>query len=115
MLINGNAYKIFDLKNKVTEAAENTFVVNTANLRDPSKNLDSIHIRNLFGAIRDGEKLHADILEGYRSTLLCQLGNIAWRAGETLHTDPQNGHILRNEKAAALWGREYEPGWEPEV
>ncbi len=115
MLINGNAYKIYDLKNKVTEEVTNDLTVNTANLQDPSKNLDALHIQNLFGAILRGEKLHADILDGYRSTLLCQLGNIAWRAGETLHTDPQNGHILRNEKAAALWGREYEPGWEPEV
>ncbi len=115
MLIDGNSYKIYDLNNEVTEEVKNDYVVNTANLRDPSKNLDAIHIQNLFAAIRKGEKLHSDITEGHRSTLLCQLGNIAWRTGTTLETDPQNGHILNNERAAKLWGREYEPGWEPVV
>jgi hypothetical protein len=44
------------------------------------------------------------------------LSNIAWKTGRVLDIDPTNGHIL-NDKLAMdmLWGREYEPGWEPKV
>jgi predicted dehydrogenase len=75
------------------------------------------HIGNWLDAIRAGDptKAHAEIEEGYKSTLLCHLGNIAWRVGRTLHCDPKNGHIQNDDAAAALWGRTYEPGWEPKV
>jgi hypothetical protein len=44
-----------------------------------------------------------------------QLGNIAWRTGRELNLDTTNGHIQNDEAAAALWHRQYEPGWEPKV
>ena len=49
-----------------------------------------------------------------RSERICHLANVAYRAGHTLRCDPKNGHILDDTKAQALWGRSYEPGWEPE-
>ena len=53
--------------------------------------------------------------KAHRSTLLCHLGNIAYRTGSTLHTDPANGHIIDNPDAQALWSRDYADGWEPKV
>jgi hypothetical protein len=47
--------------------------------------------------------------------LLCHLGNIAWRTGRTVHCDPANGHIQNDPEAAALWERQYRPGWKPVV
>ena len=47
--------------------------------------------------------------------LLCHLGNIAYRVGRTLNTDPKDGHIQGDDDAAALWRREYREGWEPVV
>jgi hypothetical protein len=35
--------------------------------------------------------------------------------GRSLTIDPKNGHILGDRKAAALWTREYAPGWKPTV
>jgi hypothetical protein len=32
-----------------------------------------------------------------------------------LRCDPQNGRILDDKEAMALWTREYERGWEPRV
>jgi hypothetical protein len=32
-----------------------------------------------------------------------------------LDCDPANGHILHDGEAMKLWGRTYEPGWEPKV
>ena len=73
------------------------------------------HLRNFLAAIRSGERLHAEIEEGHKGTLLCHLGNIAYRTGRTLNLDPANGHIKDDPAAAALWSREYRPGWEPKV
>jgi len=78
---------------------------------------DIEHILNFVTAIRDERplNLNAEIAEGHKSTLLCHLGNIAYRVGRSLDCDPQNGHVLDDEAAMALWQREYEAGWEPQV
>ena len=78
---------------------------------------DTEHITNFLDAIRNDKPLalNAEIEEGHKSTLLCHLGNIAHRTGRTLNCNPKNGHIIADEKAMALWKRDYEPGWEPKV
>jgi len=111
MVIDGNAYKIYNLKDQLIEEVKNDFVIDTLNQVNPSQGLDSLHIQNLLDGMRKGKNLNADILGGYQSTLLCQLGNIALRSGDTLHVDPENGHIIGNNKAMRYWSREYEPGW----
>ena len=75
------------------------------------------HIDNFLTAIRNDTPLalNAEILGGHQSTLLCHLGNIAQRTGKTLDCDTKNGRILNDTDAAAMWKREYEPGWEPQV
>jgi predicted dehydrogenase len=111
-----NAYKIYDLDNKLLKDAKNNVQVNERSLVSPAQALDALHIQNFFDGIRKNAPLHAEIEIGYKSTLLVQLGNIATRAGNiSFKTDPANGHILDNEKAAAFWKRTYEPGWEPVV
>lgn len=76
---------------------------------------DADHLANFVGAIREEGKLNSPITEGHISTLLCHLGNIAHRVGRNLHCRPADGHILDDAAAAALWSREYAPGWEPRV
>ncbi len=115
MVIDGNAYKIYDLKNHVVKEVKNDIVVDPRNRVNPSQALDALHIQNFFNGIRKGEKLNADILGGHKSTLLCQLGNIAYRSGDILHINPENGHIIDDKKAMGYWSRKYEPGWEPEI
>lgn len=110
----GNSYRIYDLKNKLLKEVKNDVMVDATNVVDPSQALDALHIQNFFDGIRKGTPLNAEILIGYQSTLLVQLGNIAQRAGKTtLQTDPSNGHIIGNEAAMQYWKREYAPGWEP--
>lgn len=116
-----NSYKIFDMKSKVLKEVKTQNTNDAANLTSqsgpnhtsPSEALDGLHIQNFFDAIRKGEKLHSDINSGFKSTLLCQLGNIALRSGKTLNIDPKNGHILNDKDAEKFWKREYEKGWEP--
>jgi hypothetical protein len=87
---------------------------------DQSKRADyaafvSSHANNFVGAIRGDKKLTAEIEEGHKSTMLCHLGNIAFRVGRSIHCKPQDGHIIDDAEAAQLWTRKYEPGWEPKV
>jgi len=76
---------------------------------------DQVHLANFLDAIRTGAKPTAEIEEGYKSTLLCHLGNIAQRTGGALDIDPTSGHIKGNPAAEKLWSRQYESGWEPKV
>ncbi|MFP6768165.1 MAG: gfo/Idh/MocA family oxidoreductase, partial [Planctomycetaceae bacterium] len=78
---------------------------------------DIEHIDNFTDAIRNDapEKLNCEITEGHKSTLLCHLGNIAQRTSGAINCRASDGHILGNPKAAALWARDYEPGWKPIV
>jgi predicted dehydrogenase len=98
----GAGYKVYDLK-----GAEVSGGTGPAN--------DKVHFENFIAAIRDGAKLNSEIEEAQKSTLLCHLGNIAYRTGHTLRLDPATGKILGDEAASMLWGREYQPGWEPKV
>lgn len=109
----GNAYKVYDLENKLVREVKNDVVINARDNMNPSQALDALHIQNFFDGIRKGAVLNSDMLGGHQSTLLCQLGNIALRSESTLHIDPATGHIQNNRAAQSFWKRDYERGWEP--
>ena len=73
------------------------------------------HLENFTAGIRSGEPLNADIEEGVKSTLLCHLGNIAYRTGRTVHLDAKTHRITGDSQQEALWSREYRSGWEPKI
>ena len=74
------------------------------------------HLENFVAAIREEADLNADIVEGHRSSLICHLGNIAYRTSGALRCDPdEGGKILDDPEAMKLWSRVYEDGWEPVV
>jgi predicted dehydrogenase len=73
---------------------------------------DKSHFEDFFNAIRNGRKPHAEIEDAQRSTLLCHLGNLAYRTGRMLHFDPSTRRPKKCPEADALWSREYRPGWE---
>ena len=73
------------------------------------------HLTNFMQGIRSGAALNQEIEEGVKSTLLCHLGNIAYRTGHTVDFDPQKREIIKDQDAQALWTREYRKGWEPKV
>ncbi len=116
VIAGGNEYKIYDLNNNLIKEVKNETVIDARNTVSPSQNLDALHIQNFFEGIRKGTPLNVEIEEGHKSTLLCQLGNIAVRAGNvSIKTDESNGHILNNTEADKFWERTYEPGWEPTI
>ena len=79
------------------------------------KRSDTLHFANFADAIREGRKLNAEIGDGQKSTMLCHLGNIAWRSARTVNYDAQAGKIVGDRAATALWRRDYRQGWEPKV
>jgi len=98
----GNNYTIYDLNDKVVREVK-------------GKHDDVLHFANFHDAIRNGAKLTSEIEDGQKSTLLCHLGNIAWRTGHTVNFDPTKRKILDDRKASGLWARHYRKGWEPKV
>jgi predicted dehydrogenase len=113
VLPGGDDYKVYELGNKLTKEVKTDIqqadATNTMGMGDK---LDSIHLLNFADSIRGKSKLNAPISEGHKSTLLPQLGNIAYRTGHTIYCDPANGNIKNDREATKLWSREYEKGWE---
>jgi predicted dehydrogenase len=115
-----NGYEVYDIDNKLVKEVKETANKEEAptdktNTVGPGDRLDAIHVVNFLESIREKAKLTAEIEEGHKSTLLCQLGNIAYRTKRVLNCDPTNGRILKDKEAMKLWSREYARGWEPVV
>jgi predicted dehydrogenase len=111
----GNGYQIFDYDNKLVKEIKDETPVDASNKVSPTELLDRAHLQNFISAIQGKENLNQTIINGHRSTLIPQLGNIAQRVGRVLNLDTKNGHILNDADAAKLWGREYETGWSLKV
>ena len=105
--ISGTSAKFYDLKSKLVRTIEGK--------QQGLFGFDSIHFANFLDGIQKGTALRAEIGEGQKSTVLCHLGNIAWRSGHTVDFDPQNRQVLGDAAATALCTRAYRPGWEPKV
>ncbi len=96
-----NEYTLFDAEGKELEK------------KTGGRGSDGEHFQNFADAIREGKPLNSPISEGQKGTMLCHLGNIAYRTGRTLEIDPKTGRILNDAAAMKLWKREYRAGWEP--
>ncbi len=115
LIVDRNGHEFYDKKHKLIkeykDSAENN-TMGTTGLGDP---LNELHVGNFIDAIKNGAKQNSHIAEGYKSVLLCQLGNISQKMGRTLYTDPRNGRIVGDPEAMTMWGRDYEPGWEMRI
>lgn len=107
VVIAGNDCKIYDTGNKEVRAISSK--------QEGLFGYDTVHFGNFIDGILSGKPLAAEIEEGQKSSLMCHLGNVAWRTGSTVNFDPKSGKILDNRAATALWSRTYRRGWEPKV
>lgn len=113
MLTGHDGYTIYDMDENIVKEVKSDVVIDGRNTSSPAAGLDNVHIYNFLQSVRGIEKPNADVEVGHKSTTWVQLGNIAQRVGRGLSTKPESGHIIGDEEAAKLWGRDYEPGWEP--
>ena len=80
---------------------------------NPTKNLDVVHMADFVSCVRAGsQKTHVPADEGYMSSYMPIIGNIALETRESLNIDPETGRLISNIKAQNLWRREYEKGWD---
>lgn len=114
VLMDRSGYEIFDNDGNSLKKRSEKEVNDGLNLVGGG-NMTTLHMNNFCNGIREGEKLNAPINEGFVSNLMPHLGNISQELGRTLKVDPSNGHIVGDAEAMKMWGREYEPGWEPKV
>ncbi|TWT75170.1 Gfo/Idh/MocA family protein [Allorhodopirellula solitaria] len=102
LVILGTGYTLFDDHNKEIETVSDS-------------GGDTTHIAEFLDCIESGRRPNADIAEAHRSTLLCHLGNMAYRTQSTLQVDPKTGKPQNDSNAQSMWGREYAKGWKPQV
>ncbi len=113
MLTGHDGYTIYDMDENIVKEVSSDVVIDGRNTASPAAGLDNVHIDDFLQSVRTGKKPNADVAEGHKSTTWVQLGNISQRVGRGLTTNPENGHIIGDEGATKLWGRDYAPGWQP--
>ncbi len=69
------------------------------------------HAENFLSAIREGVPLACDVETGVRSTIVPLLGNIAYRAGETIRWDARRCQVIGSRNATALFARNWRAPW----
>jgi predicted dehydrogenase len=113
-LIDRDGYEVFNLNgDKIDEYKTGTETKTTDIVGRDS--MTDAHFANFIAGIQHGEKLHAPIEVGNVAVTMLQLSNISWEMNRDLHLDSSNGKIKNDPQAMELWGRKYEPGWDPEI
>jgi predicted dehydrogenase len=76
--------------------------------------MSTAHVVNFFDTIRGKTKLTAPIDQGAITMGMVHYSNIAYRIGKGFDIDDATGRMYDRD-AMKLWGRDYEPGWEPAI
>ncbi|MDP4639050.1 MAG: hypothetical protein NWS30_04160, partial [Verrucomicrobiales bacterium] len=73
---------------------------------------DVPHFTNFADAIREGAAVNQTIADAQISTMLCHLGNIAYRSTGAIGVDPATGRLVESPEGGKYWSREaYRDGW----
>lgn len=113
VFVNRNKYILYDRKGDMVKTVEaGSEEAGTA--LGGGGSMSTLHVENFFNAIRGNEKLMAPIADASISMAMVHYCNAAYRIGSGYDIDPTTGKML-NQDAMKLWGRKYEPGWEPVV
>lgn len=92
MVIGRRGWKVVEKRNKVLLDKQVEFS-------------DTPHLENFLEGIKSGAALNCEVEEGYRSTLLAHLGNLAFRVGRPLKFDRETHTIAGDAEANALMKR----------
>ena len=75
------------------------------------QDLNAPHARSFLNCLRSREKPTADIEEGYRSAVMCHLGNISTRLGRSIRWDAALERIVGDDEANTWLARPYRAPW----
>jgi predicted dehydrogenase len=113
VFIDRSGYQLYDLAGKLLKDSKSAG--NEAGTAlGGGGDMTTQHAKNFFNTIRGTEKLTSPIEQGVVSQLLTHYANISYRIGKSFNVDENTGRIFDRD-AMKLWGREYEPGWEPKL
>jgi predicted dehydrogenase len=70
------------------------------------------HLRHFIDCVKSRRQPRASLEVGHLSSVLCHLGNIAYRLRRDVSFDPLSMNFGRDDAANALLGREYRRKWE---
>ncbi len=103
LIVDRGGWKVYDQKNAITSDFSEQPIT---------------HLRNFIDCVKTRSQPVADIETGHISSVLCHLGNIAYRTGQDILIDSSNQkcNIINCNQASLLLGRESRKGWElPEI
>jgi predicted dehydrogenase len=95
----GGGYQIYNANGEVTVSQH-------------GRPADLEHIANFLSCIRSRAQPQSDVAQGHASTLLCQLANAAWQAGNrSLRFDPATESFPDAPEVNRYLGRSYRAPW----
>ena len=113
VFVNRNKYILYDREGKVLKSSESKS--NEAGTAlGGGGDMTTAHVENFFNVIRGKGKLNAPVVDLAISHAMVHYSNIAYRIGKGFDIDDLTGKIY-DRSAMKLWGRDYEPGWEPSL
>jgi predicted dehydrogenase len=80
-------------------------------LSGSSSGLGQRHVRNFLDCVKTRKLPNEDVEEGYRSVVMCHLGNIATRVERVLRWDPDKEEVIGDQEANKLLSRPYREPW----
>ncbi len=80
-------------------------------LQESSGDLDSRHIDNFLDCVKSRQRPNADVEEGHRTAVMCQLGNAAMRTGRVLRWDSEAEVVIGDAEANTVLHWEYRKPW----
>jgi predicted dehydrogenase len=101
VVIGNSRWRAFDAKGKLIKEESGSY------------NNDIAHAKNFLDCMRSRSRPNADLETiGHPSSLLCHIGNAAWRTGRTLQFDPATYRFKNDDAANQLLSRaEYREPW----
>ena len=113
LFINRDGYRLYDRKGELIKSSESaTKEAGTA--LGGGGDMSTSHVVNFFDAVRGKAELTAPIADGVVTMAMVHYSNIAYRTGKGFDVDDKTGRMFDRD-AMKLWGRDYEPGWDPKL
>lgn len=113
VFVDRDKYRLFDRSGKlVKEVKSGSTEAGTA--LGGGGDMSTTHVVNWFEGIRGKAKLNSHIAEGAISQSMVHYANAAYRVGHGFDICNKTG-IMYDRDAMKLWGRDYDPKWEPKI
>ena len=113
VFVDRNQYKVYDRKGELVKSFDSASQ-EAGTALGGGGDMSTRHVVNFFDAVRGKAELTAPIDDGVVTMAMVHYCNIAYRIGKGFEVDDKTGRMFDRD-AMKLWGREYEPGWEPTI